>query len=148
MSFKTEGHIFKDHCDQMHKKIAESLPLKCDQCEYINTTVKGLRQHQKIKQNGSLVDKLPRLFKCWTCEKAELTLERSPNGSNTTKTIIKKKNLNLICLNSNCNTCKESFITQLLLEVHPETKHPYHYAIAPYTVHCAKILIGVQNLED
>ena len=115
------------------KRIAESLPLKCAQCEFINTTVKELRQHQKIKQNGSLVDTISRLFKCWTCEKAELTLERSPNGSNTTKTIIKKKKLNLICLNSNCNTCKESFITQLLLEVHPETKHPEHYDIAPNT---------------
>ena len=41
-SFKTEKNL-KEHCDQTHKKIAESLHLKCDQCEYINITEKGLR---------------------------------------------------------------------------------------------------------
>ena len=64
VSLKTGEIICKDHCDQMYKNIAESLPLECDQCEDINTTAKGMRQHQKIKQNSSLVDKLPRLFKC------------------------------------------------------------------------------------
>ena len=45
-------------------------------------------------------------------------------------------------VNSICNNCQESFSTILQLEVHTETKHPDHYAIALNT----KIHIKVNNL--
>ena len=74
--FKTT-QCLKDYCDHAHQSFPKSHKYKCDQCDYQNNNEKGLKQLQKMKHNSLkyIKKKVGSLFKCGTCEKAEITLE-------------------------------------------------------------------------
>ena len=64
----------------------KSHALNIDQYDEVSTTEKGLRQHQKMKHNRQLVDKLENLFKCGTCDRKALLKKASAITTNTTTT--------------------------------------------------------------